>query len=54
MLSAPHLPLPGRAKILEYIDEKTSGLYGDSKKRISQFRARLSVRGITGVEFQKT
>ena len=44
MLSAPHLPLPVRAKIFEYIDEKTAGLYGDSKKPLSQFLARLSVR----------
>ena len=43
MLSAPHLPLPVRAKILEYLEEKTSGLYGDTERELRRFVLRLSV-----------
>jgi len=43
MLAAPRLPLLVRAKILEYVEEKTAGLYGDSGTRLRKFTARLSV-----------
>ena len=43
MLAAPRLPAPVRVKILEYIDEKTAGLYGSSRAKIGKFVARLSL-----------
>jgi transcriptional regulator with XRE-family HTH domain len=43
MLAALQLPPLVRAKILEYVEEKTAGLYGDSKVRRRKFTARLSV-----------
>ena len=42
MLAAPSLPPSVRAILLEYIEEKTAGVYGDCKKRRSQFAARLA------------
>ena len=42
MLSAPHLPLPVRAKIHEYLAEKTAGLYGDTERELRRFVRRLS------------
>ena len=41
MLAAPDLPPIVRAKILEYIEEKTAGLYGDGKTRLRKFTAAL-------------
>jgi hypothetical protein len=38
MLSAPRLPLRVRRKILEYLAEKTAGLYGDTGRRPSPHR----------------
>ncbi len=49
MLGAPQLPLLVRAKILEYVKKKTSGLYGDNKLRIGRFAARLSDHARVGV-----
>jgi len=43
MLVAPQLPPLVHAKILEYVEEKSAGLYGDSKMRRRKFTARLSV-----------
>jgi hypothetical protein len=43
MLLAPRLPPLVRAKILEYVEEKSEGLYGDSTTRRRKFIARLSV-----------
>jgi hypothetical protein len=40
MLSAPKLPPLVRTKILEYVREKTNGLYGHSDKLIRKFAAR--------------
>src|SRR5262245_19578496 len=42
MLAAPGLPLMVRAKILEYIQEKATGLYGGSQSQRRRFTARLS------------
>ena len=42
MLAAPSIPLSVRAIILEYVEEKVAGVYGDSKLRRRQFAARLS------------
>ena len=39
ILAAPQLPPIVRAKIHEYIEEKTAGLYGDSKTRLRKFTA---------------
>jgi hypothetical protein len=43
ILSAPDLPLPVRAKILEYLAEKTAGLYGDTERELRRFVQRLSL-----------
>ena len=48
MLSAPRLPPPVRATILQYVAEKTAGLYGDSKMRLHKFTDRLSVSVLVG------
>jgi hypothetical protein len=42
MLAAPQLPPLVRAKVLEYIEEKTAGLYGDCQPRLRKFVALLS------------
>ena len=42
MLAAPQLPPLVRAKILEYVEEKTAGLYGDCQPRLRKFVAQLS------------
>ena len=44
MLAAPQLPAPVRIKIFEYIDEKTAGLYGNSRAKIGKFVGRLSLQ----------
>jgi hypothetical protein len=44
MLAAPHLPRLARTKILEYIEEKTAGLYGGSTAQRRRFAARLSIK----------
>jgi hypothetical protein len=41
MLSAPKLPPLVRTKILEYVREKTSGLYGHNDRLIHKFAARI-------------
>jgi hypothetical protein len=41
MLSAPTLPPVVRAKILEYVREKTNGLYGHGKRELLIFSARV-------------
>ena len=41
ILAAPQLPPIVRAKIHEYIEEKTAGLYGDDKTRLRKFAATL-------------
>src|SRR5437016_1161250 len=46
MLAAPRLPPPVRAKILEYVEEKTAGLYGHSKTQRRRFIRRLSGRSV--------
>ena len=43
MLAAPQLPPLVRAKVLEYIEEKTAGLYGDCQPRLRKFVALLSI-----------
>jgi hypothetical protein len=42
MLAAPQLPPLVRTTILEYVEEKTAGLYGHSKMQLRRFAARLS------------
>ena len=44
MLSAPQLPVLVRAKILEYIEEKSEGLYGHKKLHLRRFTRGLSVK----------
>jgi hypothetical protein len=41
MLAQPRLLPLVRAKILEYVEEKNAGLYGDSSMRIRKFRPRV-------------
>jgi hypothetical protein len=43
MLASPQLPLAVRAVIQEYIDHKTSGQYGDCRRRVRTFAARLGI-----------
>jgi hypothetical protein len=45
MLATPHLPPLVRSKILEYVEEKTAGLYGGSKNQRRSFAARISLEG---------
>jgi predicted DNA-binding transcriptional regulator AlpA len=52
MLSAPSLPPVVRAKILEYVQEKTGGSYGHGKRQLLEFSAQIryakSARDIRG------
>jgi hypothetical protein len=41
MLSAPRLPPVVRTKILEYVREKTDGLYGHGTREVLRFSARI-------------
>jgi hypothetical protein len=43
MLSEPRLPPAVRTKILEYVREKTDGLYGHGKRERLIFSARIGV-----------
>jgi hypothetical protein len=43
MLAAPRLPPLVRAKIHEYIEDKTAGLYSNNKTTLRKFTARLSI-----------
>ena len=43
MLSAPRLPAVVRTKILEYVREKTDGLYGHGKREMLLFSARIGI-----------
>ena len=42
MLATDHLPLRVRLKLLEYIAEKMSGVYGDQEKRLKAFASKIS------------
>jgi hypothetical protein len=44
MLAAPGLPSEVRAKVLEYVEEKTAGRYGHSKHVRRRFVNRLSAK----------
>ena len=44
MLAAPKLPPAVRAKVLEYVTEKSEGLYGHCPKQRHRFLAKLSAR----------
>ena len=48
MFLSPRLPPPVRAKLLEYIDEKAAGLYGDSKVGCRKFSTRLALKNLKG------
>jgi predicted DNA-binding transcriptional regulator AlpA len=52
MLGARQLPPPVRIKILEYLQEKTAGLYGHTNSQLRRFKARLSINGSTSVASQ--
>jgi hypothetical protein len=47
MLEAPQLPPSVRATILEYVQEKSVGLYGHSTSQLRKFKARLSNHALT-------
>ena len=49
MLAAPRLPSSARAKVLEYVAEKTAGFYGDGKLRIDKFKAQLPPPSVFGL-----
>jgi oligoribonuclease (3'-5' exoribonuclease) len=46
MLAAAQLPPLVRARIFEYVDEKTAGLYGHSKIQLRRFAARLAPESV--------
>jgi len=41
MLGSPQLPPKARQILVEYIEQKTIGIYGHSKNQVQRFRARL-------------
>lgn len=41
MLASPHLPTSVRDKILQYVQDKSAGLYGHSTKRLRIFNAQF-------------
>jgi hypothetical protein len=41
ILCAPRLPLAARIKILEYIQERVSGMYGHTKSQSRRFSIRI-------------
>jgi len=45
ILYAPRLPLAVRIKILEYVQERVSGVYGDSKSQLRTFSIRIGWAG---------
>ena|ERR1700754_963072 len=47
ILATKKLPMPVRDKLLEYVEEKAKGLYGDAPIRIEQFKERLASVGIS-------
>jgi hypothetical protein len=49
ILGTKKLPAPVRKKLLEYVEEKAQGLYGDSPMRIEQFKERLAAIGISAL-----
>jgi hypothetical protein len=49
MLAAPELPLMVRAKLLEYIQEKATGLYGGSQSQRRKFTTRLSLEKLSEI-----
>src|SRR5262245_59250019 len=42
ILAAPRLPVPVRAKVIEYIEEKSSGSYGHGRTQLRRFADGLS------------
>ena len=42
ILAAPQLPPMARTKLLDYIGEKSAGLYGGSRSQLRRFASRLS------------
>lgn len=44
ILAAPHLHPLIRAKIIEYVEERRAGLYGDNRAQLSRFTARVSAK----------
>ena len=53
MLSAPQLPAPVRAKIIEYIKERSEGFYGHRKLPLRRFTRTLSVKRRTVVRVER-
>jgi|SRR5437773_7508446 len=49
MFLSPRLPPPVRAKLLEYVDEKAAGLYGNSKVGCRKFSTRLALKTLKSV-----
>jgi hypothetical protein len=50
MWVAPMLPLLVRAKILEYVKEKSAGMYGGSPVQRRRFTARLSIEQLPEIQ----
>ena len=49
MLAAPQLPEPVRAKVIEYIEEKSSGVYGHGQTQLSRFLKTVSYEPANGL-----
>ena len=52
MLRSPQLPPFVRAKVLEYVNEKSAGLYGHSKLQRRRFIDRLSAAQVARVKMK--
>jgi hypothetical protein len=53
MLAAPGLPLLVRAKVLEYLEEKTAGYYGHSQPIRRRFVSRLSAKWVDRLHLEE-
>jgi hypothetical protein len=52
MLKSPRLPASVRARIIEYIEAKVGGGYGQNKMQQRRFRARLELVHVAASEFE--
>jgi hypothetical protein len=52
ILSARRLPSAARAKVLEYVEDKTAGHYGHSKLLRRRFIARISAKSINPAQLE--
>ena len=53
MLRSPTLPMAVREKIIEYVKEKTAGLYGHNKAQLRKFYAQIASDALRDSQMQK-